>query len=301
VIDVLFTKVNPDWDKIRSSQRRSARKKVRLLTAALVVGIALGLLSVVSGFDVQWRVIGGLLVISPLLFYFGVEGLIKEGYQNAELLSILAILITTLITVAAGLGYPTKSGFVLSGWFWLIIISLPVISLSAYLLSGRGVPSGFRVLGLRSYNWGFYLLGGGMAGITLGVHLAYLSNHYIPLVDILKQNGSLEKICWWGAVAGALLAPAEEIALRGRLTPLLQDRLEFPEWKILTTNAIFSVLAWLPLGLVVWSWPIGIVVLGYRIVIALLNTYVRLREHSTWFGIAANFGFTFSLGWVLLL
>lgn len=301
MIDVLFAKVNPDWEKIRSSQRRSARKKVHLLTAALVVGIALGILSVVSGLDVQWRVLGGLLVISPLLFYFGVEGLIKEGYQNAELLSILAILIIALITVAAGLGYPTKSGFVLSGWFWLVIIGLPVISLSAYLLSGRGVPSGFRVLGLRSYNWGFYLLGGGIAGIILGVHLAYLSNLYIPLVDILSQNEGLEKICWWGAVAGALLAPAEEIALRGRLTPLLKDRLGFPEWKILTTNAIFSVLVWLPLGLVVWSWPIGMIVLGYRIVMAFLNTYVRLREHSILFGIAANFGFTFSLSWVLLL
>ena len=299
MIDVLFTKVNPEWEKVKNFQYCSARKKIRLLVIALILGNIVGLASLAGDLDIHWRIIGGMSVFAPFLFYFGIEELITEGHQNPELLLMLVILITTLMSIVAGLSYPIRDGFILSGWFWLIIIGLFVLPLSVYFLSIGGVPSAFRVLGLRSYNWGFYLLSGGIAGITLGVHLAYLSNHYFPLVDILLRNENLGKICWWGAVAGALLAPAEEIALRGRVTQLLEDRLGFHKWRILTTNAIFSALVWLPLGLVIWLWPMGMVVLGYRIVIACLNTYVRLHEHSTLFGIAANFGLTFSLVWVL--
>ncbi|MGB9798848.1 MAG: hypothetical protein ACPLUL_01980 [Thermanaerothrix sp.] len=299
MIDVLFAKVNPKWEQIKNSQHRSACEKIRLLVVALIIGNIGSLISLVGGLDVHWRIIWGMFVFAPFLFHFGMEELIKEGHQNPELLLTLVILITTLMGISAGLSYPLRDGFVLSGRFWLIIAGLSVLPLSVYFLSIRGVPSALQGLGLRSYNWGLYLLGGGIAGITLGVHLAYLSNHYFSLMDLLSQNDGLGKVYWWGAVAGALLAPAEEIALRGRVTQLLQDRLEFPEWKILTANAIFSVLVWLPFGLVIWSWPIGMVVLGYRIVIACLNTYVRLHEHSTLFGIAANFGLTFSLVWVL--
>lgn len=302
MIDVLFAKVNPEWEKIKNSQYRSARKKIRLLVVALILGNIVGLLSLAGGLDIRWRIIGGMFVFAPFLFYFGIEELITEGHQNPELLLTLVILITTLMSIVAGLSYPIRDVFILSGRFWLIIAGLSVLPLLlAYFLSVRGVSSAFRILGLRSYNWGFYLLGGGIAGITLGIHLTYLSNHYFPLVDILSQNEGLGKICWWGAVVGALLAPAEEVALRGRVTQLLQDRLGFPEWQILTTNAVFSVLVWLPLGWVIWSWPIGMVVLGYRVVMAFLNAYVRLHEHSTLFGIAANFGLTFSLGWMLLM
>ncbi|MCX8063311.1 MAG: hypothetical protein N3D16_12080 [Anaerolineales bacterium] len=299
MIDVLFAKINPDWEKIKNSQYRSARKKIRLLVAALILGNIVGLLSLVGGLDVHWKIIGGMFVFAPFLFYVGIEEAIKEGHQNPELLLTLVILITTLMSIAVGLSYPIRESFVLSGWFWLIIAGLSVLPLSMYFLSIRGAPLAFRALGLRLYNWVFYLVGGGIAGITLGVHLAYLSNHF-PLVDILSQSGSLGKIYWW-VVVGALLASTEEIALRGRVTQWLQDQLRFPEWKILTTNAIFSALVWLPLGLVIWSWPIGMVVLGYRVLIAFLNTYVRLHEHSLSFGIAANFGLTFSLGWMLLI
>ncbi|WP_299027887.1 hypothetical protein [uncultured Thermanaerothrix sp.] len=300
MINALFLKVNPKWEEARELQRRVAWRKLRALLGAIGLTAFLGLFLWVINIELQWKIVGGVLIFSPYLLFFGLEDLIGEENSNAQLLSALVFLIAMLLTVAAGFSFPRWDSPISPDWRFLGIGLMPIILVVLLIRAGWGAPLNLRALGFQRRLWLVYVVEGGLMGLALGAHLIYVLG-FLPVGGFLEPDRlSLWRLVWWSSVAGTLLAPIEELALRGRGIILLKNGLSLSERNSLVFSVGLSLFVWLPLALVLWSGPVAAVFLGYRMVLAFLNAYVRLRDQSLIFGMASNLGFSLLAGWVLL-
>lgn len=301
MINVLFSRVNPKWKEARRLQPGDILRESRALVGAIGLVVLWGLIFLAfNDIGVQWKISIGVLIFSPFLLHFGLKDLIEEGSPNVQLLSVIVILIALLLTIAAGLSFPQQGSLSVLDWRFMGIGLMPLVSGLLIFRAGWGAPSKLRALGYQPRLWFAYAIEGGLAGLALGGHLIYVLG-FLPFGGYLGSDAlGIWKVIWWGSVVGALLSPVEELAIRGRAIVLFRDRAGFSKNRILVLSVALSFLVWLPLTFTLWPVPVAVVFLGYRMVLALLNTYVRLHERSLTFGIASNLGFSLLAGWVLL-
>jgi len=301
-MELLTSEVTEDFETWQQSLVVEHTRFWRSLWISLVLTTGLAMLVLLLPVDYPWKFAASLATFFPLLFYWGCRDLLANA-SNSRLLGALLILAASFLNLALGFGAPislNKNGAPPNeiGTWWAMAI--PLITLPLVLHLRQEAPTQARRLGLHGAHLVWYIAFGVLTGVSLAASFVLTEMQFrFVAFDSLQQGSALPWSIWWTALVAGALAPAEELALRGKVLNSLLDGLNFSRARSVILVAVLSSIAWLPILLLLWTLPQALVMIAYRSILAVVNALWFLGKRSLIPGIMANFVFSVLIGWVL--
>ena len=301
-MELLTSEVTEDFETWQHSFVVESNRFWRSLWISLILSVGLAVLVLLLPIEYPWKISASLAPFFPLLFFWGYRDLLASA-SNSRLLGALLILIACFLNLTFGFGVPIPQGGIAIpsngiGTWWAILI--PLITIPMVLRLRKEAPIQAHHLGLNSAHMVWYIAFGFLSGIALAASFTLTAMQFKFISpESLQQSPTFSWNMWWIALVGGVLAPAEELALRGKVLTSLSDVLRISRARSVILVAILNSSAWLPISILFWPLPQASVIIAYRLILAAVNSLWFFNKRSLIPGLMANFVFSAWIGWIL--